>query len=191
MFRAAIDGGAWPLVVVGVVASAVAAFFYVRVVVLMFFSEPAADGPTVGVPGLPTTIVLAVTAAVTLVLGILPEPVLDLAEQARYLRRLMTGARAAVDGTPPSVGTADPLRRRLGPWLPEASWARHWPTAWTRRGGAAATSVGSAHPFVAEAARHLVDAGGKRFRPMLALLAAQFGDPTAPEVIGAGGRRAS
>ncbi|NBV89859.1 MAG: polyprenyl synthetase family protein, partial [Actinobacteria bacterium] len=32
-------------------------------------------------------------------------------------------------------------------------------------------------------ARHLVDAGGKRFRPLLVLLAAQFGDADAPGVI--------
>ncbi|WP_409328709.1 NADH-quinone oxidoreductase subunit NuoN [Trujillonella humicola] len=82
VFRAAIDGGAWPLVVVALLTSAVAAFFYLRVVVLMYFSEPAAEGPTVGVPGLPTTVVLAVTAAATLVLGIVPGAVLDLAGQA-------------------------------------------------------------------------------------------------------------
>jgi NADH-quinone oxidoreductase subunit N len=82
VFRAAIEAGAWPLVVVAVLASAVAAFFYLRVIVLMYFSPPAADGPTVGVPGLPTTIVLAITATATLVLGILPGSVLDLADQA-------------------------------------------------------------------------------------------------------------
>mgnify|MGYP000290575490 CR=1 FL=1 len=32
-------------------------------------------------------------------------------------------------------------------------------------------------------ARHLVEAGGKRFRPLLVLLAAQFGDPDSPGVI--------
>ena len=82
VFRSAVEAGAWPLVVVAVLASAVAAFFYLRVIVLMYFSPAAADGPTVGVPGLPTTIVLAITATATLVLGILPGAVLDLADQA-------------------------------------------------------------------------------------------------------------
>ncbi len=44
-------------------------------------------------------------------------------------------------------------------------------------------TVKSADPFVSEVARHLVDAGGKRFRPLLVLLAAQFGDPEAPGVV--------
>jgi heptaprenyl diphosphate synthase len=44
-------------------------------------------------------------------------------------------------------------------------------------------SVRSDYPFVTEASRHLVDAGGKRFRPLLVLLAAQFGDPEAPGVV--------
>jgi heptaprenyl diphosphate synthase len=44
-------------------------------------------------------------------------------------------------------------------------------------------SVHSNLDFVSEAAEHLVRAGGKRFRPLLALLAAEFGEPDAPEVI--------
>jgi heptaprenyl diphosphate synthase len=44
-------------------------------------------------------------------------------------------------------------------------------------------SVVSEYPFVTGAARHLVDAGGKRFRPLLTLLGSQFGDPDAPEVV--------
>ncbi len=44
-------------------------------------------------------------------------------------------------------------------------------------------SVASADPFVSEVAKHLVEAGGKRFRPLLVLLAAQFGDPSAPGVV--------
>jgi heptaprenyl diphosphate synthase len=44
-------------------------------------------------------------------------------------------------------------------------------------------TVKSDFPFVTEASRHLVDAGGKRFRPLLVLLASQFGDPEAPGVV--------
>ena len=44
-------------------------------------------------------------------------------------------------------------------------------------------SVKSDYPFVTETSRHLVDAGGKRFRPLLVLLAAQFGDAEAPGVV--------
>ncbi len=38
-------------------------------------------------------------------------------------------------------------------------------------------------PFIQEAAQHLLRAGGKRFRPLLVMLAAQFGDPHAPGVV--------
>ena len=67
LFTAAIDGGAWPLVIVGVIASAAAAFFYVRVIVLMYFSEPLREdaGPVVVVPSPMTTIALTVSVALT------------------------------------------------------------------------------------------------------------------------------
>jgi heptaprenyl diphosphate synthase len=38
-------------------------------------------------------------------------------------------------------------------------------------------------PFINGATQHLVLAGGKRFRPLLVMLAAQFGDPYAPRVV--------
>jgi heptaprenyl diphosphate synthase len=47
-------------------------------------------------------------------------------------------------------------------------------------------SVRSADPVLAETARHLVEAGGKRFRPLLTALVAQFGDAGAEEVVLAG-----
>ena len=43
-------------------------------------------------------------------------------------------------------------------------------------------AVASADPVLSESGRHLIDAGGKRFRPLLVALAAQFGDPTSTEV---------
>jgi heptaprenyl diphosphate synthase len=45
------------------------------------------------------------------------------------------------------------------------------------------TAVRSDHSLLTDASRHLAEAGGKRFRPMLVLLAAQFGDVDAPGVI--------
>ncbi len=44
-------------------------------------------------------------------------------------------------------------------------------------------AVKSDFAFVTEASRHLVDAGGKRFRPLLVLLAAETGKPEAPGVV--------
>jgi len=82
VFAAAMSGGFWPLVVIGVLVSAVAAYFYVRVIVVMFFTDPVGDGPEVAVPSALTTVVIAVAAIVTLGLGILPGPALDLAQHA-------------------------------------------------------------------------------------------------------------
>ncbi|MER5934088.1 NADH-quinone oxidoreductase subunit NuoN [Streptomyces sp. NPDC002054] len=82
VFSAAAAGGAGALVVVGVISSAIAAFFYIRVIVLMFFSEPKADGPTVAVPSPLTMSTIAVGVAVTVVLGVAPQYFLDLAGQA-------------------------------------------------------------------------------------------------------------
>ena len=82
VFTAAWSGGAWPLVVVAVLMSAVAAFFYVRVIVLMFFSEPAGDAPAVAIPSVLTSTAIAIGVAATLMLGVVPDPVLELARQA-------------------------------------------------------------------------------------------------------------
>jgi NADH-quinone oxidoreductase subunit N len=87
VFKAATEGGATALVVVGVIASAVTAFFYARVIVLMFFQEPSADGPTVAVPSAFTASTIALGLATTLVLGVLPQPLLDLAGKASVFIR--------------------------------------------------------------------------------------------------------
>ncbi|MEU8266569.1 polyprenyl synthetase family protein [Sphaerisporangium sp. NPDC049002] len=45
------------------------------------------------------------------------------------------------------------------------------------------TSADSEDAFVAEASKHLIEAGGKRFRAMIVLLASHFGDSTAPGIV--------
>lgn len=77
VFSAGIQDGMTPLVVIALVASAVAAFFYLRVIVLMYFSDPAPDGPTVTVPGTFTTAAITLGVLVTLVLGLVPAFALD------------------------------------------------------------------------------------------------------------------
>ena len=85
VFNAAARGGAVPLVIIGVVASGVAAYFYVRVIVLMFFTEAPADPPHVVIPSVWSRAAIAVCAAVTIGLGVFPQPLLDLVEHAAHL----------------------------------------------------------------------------------------------------------
>jgi NADH-quinone oxidoreductase subunit N len=82
VFKAAAEGGAVPLVIVGVIASAIAAYFYVRVIVLMFFTDPPEDAPEVVRPSWTSTTTIVFAAAITVALGALPQPLLDLAGQA-------------------------------------------------------------------------------------------------------------
>ena len=82
VFQAAIQGGATPLVIIGAISSAILAFPYVRVIVLMYFSEPAAEGPVVVQPSAYTSLAVAIGAAATLVLGVIPQPLLNLANHA-------------------------------------------------------------------------------------------------------------
>jgi NADH-quinone oxidoreductase subunit N len=78
VFATALDAGAWPVVIVAVLMSAVAAYFYVRVIVLMFFAEPVGEGPSVTNPSILTGSVIAVGVAATLLLGIVPGSLIDL-----------------------------------------------------------------------------------------------------------------
>jgi NADH-quinone oxidoreductase subunit N len=82
VFSAAIaHGGTW-LAVVGVLSSAVAAFFYVRVIVLMYFSEPDGDAVSIAAPSAYTIIAIGVGAAATVLLGVVPSLLLDLADRS-------------------------------------------------------------------------------------------------------------
>jgi NADH-quinone oxidoreductase subunit N len=78
VFTAAASAGAWPVVLVAGLGAAAAAFFYVRIIVLMFFTDAPADAPAVAVPSFMTSSVILVGAAGTLILGVVPGPLLDL-----------------------------------------------------------------------------------------------------------------
>ena len=63
-------------------ASAAAAFFYVRVIVVMYFHEPDSDSAHVVHPSVLAATAIGIAAAATLALGVLPGPVLDLTRTA-------------------------------------------------------------------------------------------------------------
>jgi NADH-quinone oxidoreductase subunit N len=80
VFAAAIDaGGIWP-VLAAVLASAISAFFYLKVIVLMFFAKPGPDAPAVVVPSLLTSTAIGLAVVATVVLGVFPQVFLDLAD---------------------------------------------------------------------------------------------------------------
>jgi NADH-quinone oxidoreductase subunit N len=82
VFAPALDADQAWLVVAGVLSSMVLAFPYLRVVVMMWLSEPGESTPTVMVPGGLTSAALMIGVLATLVLGVVPGPLLDLANGA-------------------------------------------------------------------------------------------------------------
>ncbi|MEX0808065.1 MAG: NADH-quinone oxidoreductase subunit NuoN [Dongiaceae bacterium] len=80
VFMAAVNAGLYVLAVIGVVASVVAAFYYLRIVKLMYFDEPteAFDQPL----GWKLGSVIAVTGLAILLFLVLPGPVLHSAGTA-------------------------------------------------------------------------------------------------------------
>ena len=76
IFSAAYESGAKGIVIVGVLSSAIAAFFYIRVIVLMFFTDPIQDGTSVEIPSILTRATLIFSILVTIALGVFPAPLL-------------------------------------------------------------------------------------------------------------------
>jgi NADH-quinone oxidoreductase subunit N len=70
------------VVIVAVLASAAAAFFYVRVIVVMYFHEPDSDSAYVAHPSILSAAAIGISVAATIALGVVPGPVLDLAQSA-------------------------------------------------------------------------------------------------------------
>ncbi|MDO9498063.1 MAG: NADH-quinone oxidoreductase subunit NuoN [Nocardioides sp.] len=82
VFTVAMSAGAWPVVLVAIVASIAAVYFYIRHIRLMFFTEPEGDVAAVTRSSPMTTVTIGVCVLATFVLGIVPGPVLDLATNA-------------------------------------------------------------------------------------------------------------
>lgn len=80
IFNAAIESDLAWLVIVAVLNSVVSAFYYLRLARLLFVADPAAGGP-VSAP-MPLNLALGVAVAGVLLLGLAPQPVLELAQDA-------------------------------------------------------------------------------------------------------------
>jgi NADH-quinone oxidoreductase subunit N len=84
VFSAAIRAGHTSLALIGVVASVVAAFFYLRVVVLMFMREPEGDAETDQT--MLARVAVAIPAVLVLAFGLFPGLLTGILDQAAVLR---------------------------------------------------------------------------------------------------------
>jgi NADH-quinone oxidoreductase subunit N len=87
IFSAAYESGSTVILITGVLSSAIAAFFYIRVIVLMFFKDPVEDGTSVVIPSVYTQVTIAISAVATFALGIYPTPLIDFIQSAAQFLR--------------------------------------------------------------------------------------------------------
>ena len=80
IFSAAYESGNIALVVVGVLASAIAAFFYIRVIIMMFFTDPVNDSVSVIIPSIKSRVSIIISAVISITLGIAPSLLLTTAD---------------------------------------------------------------------------------------------------------------
>ncbi len=86
LFGAAINNGLIWLAVVAIVNSVVALFYYVNVIRVMYLLPATSQGPVSGPPAL--RVALGIAAAGTLVIGLFPQPFINLVDTAVLLLRL-------------------------------------------------------------------------------------------------------
>ena len=85
VISAAVDRHSYALAIIAMLGAAVAAFFYLRVIVVMYGPLPEGEEPsTIPVPRT-AGVALAIALAFTLVVGVLPAPVIDFARHATLL----------------------------------------------------------------------------------------------------------
>jgi len=86
VFSSALQQNLVGLVIIGVINSAIASYYYLRVIVFMYMREPRQEVPVTPVP-LGLGIALALSVAATIYLGILPNRVLEYAGRSADLLR--------------------------------------------------------------------------------------------------------
>jgi len=87
IFSAAYESGNIYLVVAGVLSSAIAVFFYLRVILMLFFVDSKTDSISVVIPSILTRISISICALVTIILGIAPSLLFDIAQNFAYFLR--------------------------------------------------------------------------------------------------------
>lgn len=86
VFTAAMQSNLVGLVIIGVINSAVAAYYYLRVIVFMYMREPREEVPVAPVPAA-LGLAIGLSLAITIYLGVQPTRVLDYARQSVDLLR--------------------------------------------------------------------------------------------------------
>src|SRR6202795_1176156 len=81
IFSAALKSNLVWLTVIGLVNSAIGAYYYLRVIVMMYMKEPRAEVPVTPLP-FATALAISACLVITLYLGVLPGQVLDFAYQS-------------------------------------------------------------------------------------------------------------
>jgi NADH-quinone oxidoreductase subunit N len=82
IFKAALDANLIWLAVLGLLNSAVAAYYYLRILVVMYMKDPAENAPAAAEPSPGIRVALAVSAIATLVLGVFPSLILRFAGES-------------------------------------------------------------------------------------------------------------
>ncbi len=87
IFSAAYESGNIYLVVAGVLSSAIAVFFYLRIILMLFFADATNDSVSVIIPSLLTRISISISVISTIILGVAPSLLLNIAQDFAYYLR--------------------------------------------------------------------------------------------------------
>jgi NADH-quinone oxidoreductase subunit N len=87
IFSAAYESGNIYLVVAGVLSSAIAVFFYLRLILMLFFAGETNGSVSVVIPSVLTRIAISISAIATVLLGLAPSLLLDVAQNFAYFLR--------------------------------------------------------------------------------------------------------